>query len=119
MASSPILNPDRISKSPGVPAAGYLTAEIEALQHTVGELEKERDFYYGKLRSVELLCQSTEENPDSAGEVVGICREILAIMYDDPPDSHVYDIQMQEGAEGLRVSPPEHLGESHSSGLTI
>ncbi|EKX38715.1 hypothetical protein GUITHDRAFT_115262 [Guillardia theta CCMP2712] len=60
--------------------------EIEVLQHTVQELEKERDFYYGKLRSVELLCQSTEENPDGHGkasvqagdEAIVLERKVLA-----------------------------------------
>lgn len=41
---------------------GQAHTDVQALQHAVTELEKERDFYYGKLRSVELLCQNAEED---------------------------------------------------------
>merc|ERR1719373_1097105 len=42
---------------------------------TVEGLEKERDFYFGKLRDVEVLCQ---ENEGVGGEIV---RKILDILY--------------------------------------
>ncbi len=31
--------------------------EITSMKLTVAELEKERDFYFGKLRDVEIACQ--------------------------------------------------------------
>ena len=39
-------------------------------------LEKERDFYFGKLRDVEILCQQ-HENDDG----VSIVKDILNILY--------------------------------------
>ena len=45
---------------------GQAHTDVQALQHAVTELEKERDFYYGKLRSVELLCQNAEEDTQGA-----------------------------------------------------
>jgi hypothetical protein len=35
---------------------------IEALEGSVVELEKERDFYFGKLRNVELMLQVQQDN---------------------------------------------------------
>lgn len=49
-----------------------LTEQIAALQATVEGLEKERDFYFGKLREVEVLCQSEEPIDDLKASVLGI-----------------------------------------------
>merc|ERR1719420_2917012 len=63
-------------------SAAQAQAQIEDLNNqmmdmklTVEGLEKERDFYFGKLRDVEVLCQ---ENEGVGGEIV---RKILDILY--------------------------------------
>jgi len=57
-----------------------LTAKIQELQTTTDGLEQERDFYYGKLREVEILCQE-----DAAADFSK--EKVLAILYktDDEP----------------------------------
>jgi len=57
-----------------------LTAKIQELQTTTDGLEQERDFYYGKLREVEILCQEDVAADFSKDKV-------LAILYktDDEP----------------------------------
>ena len=49
--------------------------QIEELNMTVEGLEKERDFYFGKLRDVEVLCQE-HENDD-----LPLVKQILDILY--------------------------------------
>ena len=49
--------------------------QIQDLNVTVEGLEKERDFYFGKLRDVEVLCQE-HENDD-----IPLVKEILDILY--------------------------------------
>lgn len=47
-------------------------SQLLDLKLTVDGLEKERDFYFGKLRDIELICQEEEGNP-----VLGKIMDIL------------------------------------------
>ncbi|XP_023019777.1 microtubule-associated protein RP/EB family member 1 isoform X2 [Leptinotarsa decemlineata] len=51
-----------------------LTHQISEFKTTVDGLEKERDFYFGKLRDIEVMCQECEDgNP--------IIQKILDVLY--------------------------------------
>ncbi|XP_053310073.1 microtubule-associated protein RP/EB family member 1 [Spea bombifrons] len=49
--------------------------QINVLKITVEDLEKERDFYFGKLRNIELICQENE------GESDPVLQKIIEILY--------------------------------------
>nr|CAI5856097.1 unnamed protein product [Callosobruchus analis] len=51
-----------------------LTNQLQECKLTIDGLEKERDFYFGKLRDIEVMCQENEdENP--------IIQKILDVLY--------------------------------------
>ena len=52
-----------------------LAEEVGELKLSVENLERERDFYYSKLREVEVLCQ---ENEDSSSPFL---QQVLDILY--------------------------------------
>ncbi|XP_044020916.1 microtubule-associated protein RP/EB family member 1 isoform X2 [Aphidius gifuensis] len=52
-----------------------LTAQVADYKIMVDGLEKERDFYFGKLRDIELICQECEDEPSP------IISKILEILY--------------------------------------
>merc|ERR1719184_71453 len=52
-----------------------LNTQVVEMKLTVEGLEKERDFYFGKLRDVEVMCQ---ENEATGGDLV---RKVLDILY--------------------------------------
>lgn len=54
---------------------GALAHEVTELKLSVDNLERERDFYYMKLREVEILCQQHE------GENVPFLQQVLDILY--------------------------------------
>lgn len=65
-----------------------LREEVVDLKITVDGLETERDFYFQKLRDVEILCQAWEERPDptmTVSQFVKDCQRIL-YMKDDEED---------------------------------
>ena len=51
-----------------------LGVQLTALQLTVEGLEKERDFYFGKLRDIEVKCQ--EDDPGA-----NVVQKVLEILY--------------------------------------
>jgi RP/EB family microtubule-associated protein len=66
---------------------------MNEMKLTVDSLERERDFYYGKLREIEVLCQSNEQVDDKNL----VTDKILEILYatedgfavpDDSPDDN-------------------------------
>lgn len=68
-----------------------LTSQLNEMKLSVDGLEKERDFYFGKLRDIELLCQENEE----VAEYPAI-KAIMDILYatEDgfaPPEDDVVD----------------------------
>lgn len=85
LSSAAVLLPPTIAPPvvPMVPAAQAeaLTEQVTELKLSVDSLEKERDFYFMKLRDIEILCQ----NPDL--ERVPIVTAIQRILYavDDNP----------------------------------
>jgi RP/EB family microtubule-associated protein len=58
-----------------------LSEELTSLKLTVAELEKERDFYFGKLRDVEICCQTNEKT-----EVSELIEDISKILYSTAED---------------------------------
>ncbi|KAL1433690.1 hypothetical protein MTO96_012227 [Rhipicephalus appendiculatus] len=78
--SKPIGAATRITGSTGAGDSHRLeelTNQVAELKTTVDGLEKERDFYYGKLRDIEVLCQECEQKHGKSQVV----DQILEILY--------------------------------------
>jgi len=66
----------------GGAGAAALTAENNQLKETVAGLERERDFYFSKLRDIELLVQqAVEEDPELEKQEDGLIKHIQTILY--------------------------------------
>ena len=94
-----------------------LQQENNALKETVQGLERERDFYFSKLRDIELLVQGAmEAEPELEKDENGILKQIQTILYSTEVRSQIRsaktllqdaDISQQEGFE----IPAEGEGE--------
>ncbi|GAB1287072.1 Microtubule-associated protein RP/EB family member 1 [Apodemus speciosus] len=81
--AAPKAGPGMVRKNPGVGNGDDEAAElmqqtrskVKVLKLTVEDLEKERDFYFGKLRNIELICQENE------GENDPVLQRIVDILY--------------------------------------
>lgn len=66
----------------GGAASAALTQENEQLKETVQGLERERDFYFSKLRDIELLIQQElDANPEIEKDENSIFKAIQEILY--------------------------------------
>ncbi len=64
------------------PGSAALQQEINTLKETVQGLERERDFYFSKLRDIELLVQQAcEEDPEIEKQEDGLIKHIQTILY--------------------------------------
>ena len=72
----------RLAKSGGGPATAALQQELSTLKETVVGLERERDFYFSKLRDIELLVQqAVDEDPELEKQEDGLVKQIQNILY--------------------------------------
>lgn len=74
-----------------------LNKQINELKVTVDGLEKERDFYFGKLREIEILVQEQLELTEQDNDDTNCMKEIQAILYRTEEGFEV----PPEGEEGL------------------
>ncbi|KAF3387644.1 Microtubule integrity protein mal3 [Penicillium rolfsii] len=66
----------------GGAATAALQQEIATQKEAIAGLEKERDFYFAKLRDIELLLQNAiEENPELENEEDTLIKHIQGILY--------------------------------------
>lgn len=72
----------RASSRQAAPASGVLQAKNAELMETVQGLERERDFYFSKLRDIELLIQQAMDADPALEEDEGsLLKQIQSILY--------------------------------------
>ncbi|KAF9406854.1 hypothetical protein BGZ94_002928 [Podila epigama] len=73
-------NTSRRGPSPDHSAVLNLQKELQEERNTIVALEKERDFYFGKLRDIEVMIQQDlERSPEAADSP--LLKEIQAVLY--------------------------------------
>ncbi|KAK4584744.1 hypothetical protein RGQ29_022441 [Quercus rubra] len=90
--------------------------KITELKLSVDSLEKERDFYFGKLRDIEILCQSPEI------EHLLVVEAIKKILYATDDDASVMAeaqaILSSQQKDAEQLSPIAEISEERSSSET-
>jgi microtubule-associated protein, RP/EB family len=77
-----------------------LRQENETMKEAIAGLEKERDFYFSKLRDIELLLQTAiEQDPEIEKDDNGLVRNIQTILY-STEDGFEIPAEAEEGANG-------------------
>lgn len=83
----------------GAGANPALKAENDQLKEAIGGLEKERDFYFSKLRDIELLLQTAvEQDPSLETDENGLIKNIQTILYSTEEGFEIPDLEAN-GAE--------------------
>ena len=72
----------RVAKVGGGSGSSAFAQENATLKETVQGLERERDFYFSKLRDIELLVQQAcDEDPEIEKQEDGLIKHIQTILY--------------------------------------
>ncbi|KAI4259538.1 MAG: hypothetical protein LQ352_000725 [Teloschistes flavicans] len=92
--------PRRTGVAGGAAASAAAIQEMNQMKETVAGLERERDFYFSKLRDIELLLQQAiDEDPELDKEENSLIKQVQAILYSTeegfeiPADDGVADDQ--------------------------
>lgn len=81
-AAAPVRSVGAISAGGGGAASAALKQELNTMKETVTGLERERDFYFSKLRDIELLLQQAcDDNPELEKEENGLIKQVQTILY--------------------------------------
>jgi len=79
--------------------SAVLKQENEQLKEAIGGLEKERDFYFSKLRDIELLLQTAvEQDPSLDADENGLIKQVQTILYSTEEGFEIPDLDAN-GAE--------------------
>ena len=87
----------------GGAAVTKLQQENDGLKEAIGGLEKERDFYFSKLRDIELLIQqAVEADPEIEKQDDGLIKQIQTILYstEEGFEIPVEGVEGEVGANG-------------------
>lgn len=87
----PSMQANRLTSEPKV---DELSNQVAELKLTVDGLEKERDFYYGKLRDIEVMCQENEPGSEKSN----LIERILDVLYATEEGFAVPDEPLEDGA---------------------
>jgi len=87
--------------------------ENAELQKTSAGLEDERDYYWRKLRSVEIVCSTLEAQMDPTLNVAGIISQIQGILYAEKDEEEPED-KLEENSE---LANQPHMEEPSSAQL--
>lgn len=80
--TTPTTGGARVAKAGIGGSSAALQQENNTLRETVQGLERERDFYFSKLRDIELLIQqAVDEDPEIEKQEDGLIRHIQTILY--------------------------------------
>lgn len=90
-SAAPVGSRTRTPLGGGGAASAALQQENNALKETVQGLERERDFYFSKLRDIELLVQGAmEADPELEAQDDGLLKQIQTILYSTEVQPTVY-----------------------------
>lgn len=76
-----------------------LNEQVHSLKLALEGVEKERDFYFGKLREIELLCQEQGQESDS------LVQRLMEVLY--ASDEHEGPPEEPEAEEQAHEQPPQ------------
>ncbi|BFZ63682.1 microtubule integrity protein mal3 [Saitoella coloradoensis] len=85
-----------------------LTTQLTESHDLIASLERERDFYFGKLRDIEVLVQeyAATVRPEEAPEVTTLVGKVQGILYEteegfEAPETETEEEGLVEGVEGI------------------